>query len=372
MKAVLCPAIILSFACLGLSGCHNSEAEEHHEEVHRKVVVTTPKIEDVTTTQRYVCNIHSRRHIEICALEGGYLEAIPVKEGQFVKQGDLMFKIYPPIYKAELDSAEAEAKQEQIAFEQTKRLYDQKVGGQRVVSEPELRVAEARFNKARAQYDLALAKINFTNIKAPFDGIIDKQYHQQGSLIAEGDVLSTLSDNQVMWVYFYVPEKDYLKYKADLANHPQDVKIQLVLANGDTFPHLGLNIVVEADFNSEFGTVAFRADFPNPEGILRHGQTGTVLLSTVIKNATVIPQRCKFEILDKNYVYIVGEDNVVHQREIQVLNELDDLYVINAENIKPDEKIIFEGVRLVRDGESVEFEFKPPDEVLNHLKYHAE
>ena len=82
--------------------------EEHHEE-HRKIVVTSPKAMDVTITQPYVCQIRSQRHIEVRALESGYLEEISVKEGQAVKKGDVMFKILPVLYKAKLDAETAEA-----------------------------------------------------------------------------------------------------------------------------------------------------------------------------------------------------------------------------------------------------------------------
>ncbi|MCA9037543.1 MAG: efflux RND transporter periplasmic adaptor subunit, partial [Planctomycetaceae bacterium] len=137
------------------------------------------------------------------------------------------------------------------------------------------------------------------------------------------------------------------------------------------FPRSGVIGAIEADFNNETGNIAFRADFPNPDGLLRHGQTGTVLLSRVHENAIVIPQRATFEILAKKYVYVVDEHNVVHQREIRIQNELDDIYVIES-GLEVDERIVFEGVRQVRDGEEVECEFRSPEEALEHLKFHAE
>ena len=89
------------------------------------------------------------------------------------------------------------------------------------------------------------------------------------------------------------------------------------------------------------------------------------------ENAIVIPQRATFEILAKKYVYVVDEHNVVHQREIRIQNELDDIYVIES-GLEVDEKIVFESVRQVRDGEEVECEFRSPEEALEHLKFHAE
>ena len=101
-----------------------------------------------------------------------------------------------------------------------------------------------------------------------------------------------------------------------------------MLANGNKFDQIGKIGAIEAEFNNENGNIPFRADFPNPERLLRHGQTGTVLISRVQNDAIVIPQRATFEVLQKRYVYVVDKDDVAHQREIVVQNELEDLFVI--------------------------------------------
>ena len=295
---------------------HKHEEEAHQE--HHKIVVTSPKAKDVIITQQYVCQIHSQRHINVRALENGYLEAIPVKEGQAVKEGDVMFKVMPILYKARLDAEMAEAKLAELEFNNTKKLSKDKV-----VSQNEVALFEAKLAKAQAKAKLAEAELNFTNVKAPFDGIIDRLHEQQGSLVKEGDILTTLSDNSVMWVYFNVPEARYLEYMAGLDQDKEDQKIELVLANGNKFPQTGKIGAIEAKFNNETGNIPFRADFPNPDRLLRHGQTGTVLIHRALKNAIVIPQRATFEILDKRYVYVVDKDDVVHQREIVVQNEME-------------------------------------------------
>ena len=329
-------------------------------------MVTSPKAKDVIITQQYVCQIRSQRHINVCALENGYLEEIPVKEGQAVKKGDVMFKIVPTLYKAKLDAELAEAKLAELEFNNTKRLFEEKV-----VSQNEVALFEAKLAKAQAKAKLAEAELNFTMVRAPFDGIVDRLHEQQGSLIKEGDILTTLSDNSVMWVYFNVPEARYLEYMAGLDQDKEDQKIELVLANGSKFPQTGKIGAIEANFNNETGNIPFRADFPNPDGLLRHGQTGNVLIHRMLKNAIVIPQRATFEILDKRYVYVVDKDDVVHQREIVVQNEMDDIFVIKK-GLDVNDKIVLEGVRQVRDGEKVEYEFRHPEEVLANQKNHAE
>ncbi len=174
-----------------------------------------------------------------------------------------------------------------------------------------------------------------------------------------------------MWVYFNVPEARYLEYMASRDQDKESQNIELVLANGNKFPYSATNVVVEGQFNNETGNIPFRADFPNRDGLLRHGQTGNVLIHRTLKNAVVIPQRATFEILDKRYVYVVGEDEVAHQHPIEVEHELDDVFVIKK-GLDVNDKIVLEGVRQVHDGEKLEYEFRKPEEALANLKYHAE
>ena len=142
--------------------------------------------------------------------QNGYLEEIPVKEGQAVKKGDVMFKIVPTLYKAKLDAELAEVQLAQLEFNNTKKLFKDK----KVVSQNEVALYQAKLAKAQAKAKLAEAELNFTTVRAPFDGIVGRLQEQQGSLVKEGDILTTLSDNSVMWVYFNVPEARYLEYMA--------------------------------------------------------------------------------------------------------------------------------------------------------------
>jgi membrane fusion protein (multidrug efflux system) len=362
MRVRLIQTLLLSLVLVFLPACEKHGEHAHHEA--HKVLVTSPKLEDVTITEDYVCQIHSQRHIEICALESGYLEAIPVKEGQSVKKGDLLFRILPILYQAKLNTERAEADLAQIEYDNNLKLL-----GKNVVSDVALALSKAKLDKAKAKVQLAEAELNFANVKAPFDGIIDRLHEQQGSLIDEGEVLTTMSDNSVMWVYFNVREAQYLEYMS--SPEKQNWTIELRLANFQIFDQPGKIGAIEADFNNETGNIAFRADFPNPNGLLRHGQTGTILIHHKLKDAIVIPQRCAFETLDKRYVYVIDKDDIVHQREIFVQHVLDDIFII-GKGLEVGDKIILEGVRQVHDGEKVEYEFRNPDEVLGHLKYRAE
>ncbi len=376
MKVASVLALVVAMVALSLPACgrmHAGEKEEANQE-GREIVVTSPAIKDVVITQPYVCQIHSRQHIEVRALDEGYLEEIAVREGQAVKKGDEMFRVVPILYKAKYEAEKAEVNYAEVKLRNTKELAKQ-----HIVSEQQVALDQAELAKAQAKMRLAEAELNFTVVRAPFDGIVDRQHQQLGSLVKKDEVLTTLSDNSVMWVYFNVPEARYLNYKEREGPSTDPSKLKLVgsrielrLANGSMFKYsAGDTVTVEGNFNNQTGNIAFRADFPNPEGLLRHGQTGTVLIHQLVKGAMVIPQRATFEILDKRYVWVIGEDHVVRRRLITVEHELDDIFVIKS-GLSVEDKIILEGIRQVRDGDRVEYEFRKPEEALAHQKYHAE
>jgi membrane fusion protein, multidrug efflux system len=349
-------------ALITFTGC-GSKHEEHEEGI--RFLVTNPLIKDTVITKDYVCQIRSIQHIELRALERGYLEKIFVDEGQFVKQGQRMFQIMPMLYQAELQKAEAEANFAEIEFQNTKQLADSNV-----VSPNELKMAKAKFDKAKAELALAQTHLNFTQIRAPFDGIMDRFQARLGSLVDEGDLLTTLSDNRKMWVYFNVPEAEYLDYKTK-AKKDSVMKVELIMANNKKFDHPGLVETIEADFNNETGNISFRATFPNPDGLLRHGETGNIQIKQPVKDALLIPQKATFEVLEKKYVYVIDKDHVAKSREITIAAELPHVFVVRS-GIKETDKILLEGLRQVRENEKIEFKTVRPDSVIAHLDLYAE
>jgi membrane fusion protein, multidrug efflux system len=153
------------FVLMYTTGCHS----EKEKEEDFKFLVTSPLKTDTLITRQYVCQIRAIQHIELRALEKGYLQKIYVDEGQFVKQGQKMFQIMPLLYQAEQQKAQAEANFAEIEYLNTKSLADSNV-----VSRNELALAKAKFDKAKAELSLAQVHLGFTEIKAPFDGIMDR------------------------------------------------------------------------------------------------------------------------------------------------------------------------------------------------------
>ncbi len=356
---------IIMFMGLCVMVLSTSCKHEEEKKEETKFLVTSPMQKDTIITKDYVAQIRSIQHIELRAQERGYLQKIFVDEGQAVKKGQLLFQIMPNLYQAEMQKAEAEANFSQIEYNTTKKLADGNV-----VSPSELAMSKAKLDKAKA--DLALTKVHlqFTEIRAPFDGIIDRFHVRLGSLVDEGELLTELSDNSKMWVYYNVPESEYLDYKEQLYNDKNKVKVNLLMANNKLFEYPGVVETIEADFNNETGNIAFRATFPNPKNLLRHGETGNIRMTEPLKDAILIPQKATFEVLDKKYVYIITKDNKVQSKEIKIVAELPHIFAVKG--LSTGDKILLEGLRLVKENEKIEYDFEKPEKVLSHLELYAE
>ncbi|MCB0794266.1 MAG: efflux RND transporter periplasmic adaptor subunit [Flavobacteriales bacterium] len=347
---------------LVLGACHSGE---HGEAEAARFKATTPLTTDTIVHNDYVCQIRSIQHIEVRALEKGYLQDVFVDEGQRVREGDLMFRIRPVLYQAEVERAEAEVEFAEIELRNTQVLADSNV-----VSPNELAMAKARFDKARAELDMAKAHLGFTAIHAPFSGIVGRFHVRKGSLLDEGELLTELSDNSSMWVYFNVPEAEYLSYSRE-AKAGNGTAVSLQLANGELFEETGSITAIESDFDNATGNIAFRATFPNPTGLLRHGQTGNILMASKLKNVLLVPQKATFELLDHRYVYTIDGEEIVHATRVEIGPELQHVFVVE-QGISKDDRFLLEGLRRVKDGDRVEVELLPPDSVMQHLELYAE
>ena len=360
MKRVVLFSGLLALLCS--TSCKSTKEEK---EEPGKYKVTSPTRIDTSFTKEYVSQIKSVRNIEIRAQEKGFLQNIYVDEGQFVKTGQLLFRIMPKFYEAEVLKAQAETKSAEIELANSTTLADKNI-----VSKNEQALAEAKLDQAKAEMTLAKLHLQFTEIRAPFDGTIDRLPKKLGSLIDEGELLTSLSDNNQMFAYFNVSEPEYLEYKANTKGGVKG-KVNLLLANNKPLKYIGEVETIESEFDNETGNIAFRARFPNPDKLLKHGETGKILMTVPQKNALVIPQKATYEIQDKRYVFVVDKNNVVKSRLITITGELPDLFVV-ATGLNDDEKILLEGVQKVKDDDKIQYEFEKPEEVIKHLRVHAE
>ena len=349
-------------ALLCLFSCTTKKQEK---EEAGKYSVTNPIRIDTSFTKEYVSQIHSVRDIEIRVQEKGFLQNIYVDEGQSVKAGQLLFRISPKIYEAELLKAQAETKAAEIELLDAKTLADKNI-----VSKSEQAMAQAKLEQARAEVSLAKLHLSFTEIRAPFDGTIDRIPQKLGSLIDEGELLTSLSDNSQVFAYFNLSEPEYLDYQTNIKGRG-DNKVSLLLANNEPFKYKGNVELVESEFDNETGNIAFRAKFSNTEKLLKNGETGKVLMTVPVNNALIIPQKTTYEIQDKIYVFVVDKNNVVKSREITIAGAMPDLYVVKK-GLSADDKILLEGIQKVKDDDKIKYDYQKPEVVLAHLKLKAE
>lgn len=351
-----------------LSACgSNQKAAEGNKTAQKelkKLPVTSLVTKDITLHHDYVADIQAIQNVEIRGRIQGYLEAIYVDEGQLVKKGQPLFRINDEEYaadlakaKANLETAIAEAKAKELEVKRLKTLVDKKVisATELDVAKARLKAANARINEARSAHSNAQIKLSYTYIKAPFDGMVDRIPLKIGSLISEGTLLTTVSDNKSFYAYFNVSENEYLEYvKARMQQKEiEHDEVELILADGSTYPYKGKIETMEGEFEEGTGAIAFRAHFPNPNKLLRHHSSGKIRLTNTIEDALVIPQKAAFSIQDKNFVYVVDKDNQVSMRSFVPKTRFSYFYLIE-DGLAPGESIVYEGVQNIRNGVTIE------------------
>ena len=334
----------------------SSKKEEKLEE--GKYTITSPLLMDTSFTKDYVAEIQSLQNIEIRAKVKGFIESINVDEGQQVSAGQVLFTIRPREYEAELIKAKANVKKADLELQNVKKLAEKNI-----VSPNELSMAVAKLDEAKADENLAELYVTYTKIRAPFAGTIDRLKFKMGSLIDEGTLLTTLSNNKSVYAYFNVSEAEYLDYKSRAKNKNNAT---LFLANNMPHKYKGQVETIEAEFDKNTGSIAFRAKFPNPELLLKHGETGKVQLTVDLKNALVIPQKATYEIQDKFYVFVVDANNIVKSRGITIKQKLSNLYVIES-GLSVNDKILLEGIQIVKDDDKIKTEFIAAEKVIAQI-----
>ncbi len=345
-------------ATVSFTACNSKKAEKMEA---GKYSVTSPLLMDTSFSKDYVAEIQSLQNIEIRAKVKGYIETINVDEGQHVSAGQLLFTIRPREYEAELLKVKTKVRTAELEMQNVKTLAEKNI-----VSQTELALSVAKLDEVKAEESLAALFVSYTKIIAPFDGIIDRIKFKKGSLIDEGTLLTTLSNNKEIYAYFNVSELEYLDYKTSTKKEGKTAAT-LLLANNQPLKYKGIIETIEGEFDKNTGSIAFRAKFPNPDFLLKHGETGRVQMLIGIKNALMIPQKATFEIQDKMYVYVVDQNNVLKSRNITIKQKLPNLYVVES-GLSENDKILLEGVQSVKEDDKIQFEFIPIKQVVEQLQ----
>lgn len=358
---------------VALAACNNTKVNTTNSE---QFPVTEVVKKDTVTYTDYITEINAVQNVEIRARVSGYLEKNWIDEGAQVQKGQLLFTINSQEYQQEVAKAKAQYKST-IADVKAAELELKNVthlAGNKIVSSTELELAKNRLEAQKAKMDEALAQQNHalfrlsqTEIRAPFDGIINRIPHKMGSLIEEGTLLTSISSSDEVYAYFDVSEKEYLSFAKrvksdDVANR----KVGLILADGEQHDDNGVIETVEGAIDANTGTIAFRARFKNSGKLIKHGASGKVRLYQKLNQVLIIPQKATFEIQDKMYVFVVDSTQKVVSKNITIANRLPHLFVVKS-GLKAGDKIVYEGVQSIKENQQITPQFISLQQIIQTL-----
>ncbi|GAB3750435.1 efflux RND transporter periplasmic adaptor subunit [Spirosoma pomorum] len=356
---------VLTSCLVGLLavGCADRKTDADQSAEKLTLPVVALKRQNTALHREYVSTLEAVQNVEIRARVSGFLEKIHVDEGQPVRQGQLLFTLNAAEYRAEADKARAahknavaNAKTAEVEVERVKLLI-----AKNVVSKSELDLAQAKLESARAQIDdarsaqaMAALRVAQASIRAPFNGIINRIPLKMGSLVEEGALLTTVSDLDEVFAYFDVSEREYLGFIKNNRNllGKGAKPVDMLLADESLYPHKGRIEVMESVFEDGAGTIAFRARFPNPKHLLKHGSSGKVRLENVMAQALLVPQQATFEVQDKNYVYVVDQHNRAKSRSFVPQGRSGSYYLVRS-GLEPGDRVVYEGIQNIRDGAQI-------------------
>jgi RND family efflux transporter MFP subunit len=353
-----CLAIII-LPLIIFSGCNVKGNEGKKKAISLPVIRLEKK--DTILQKTYVAAIQALQNVEIRAKIPGFIDKILVDEGQTVTKGQLLFSIENAEYETQLartqavlSNTKAEARTAELEMKRVKILVDKNVIAKTEyeLAEAKLNAAEAKVNEARSQEENARIKLTYTYIRAPFNGVIDRIPFKAGSLVSEGNLLTTVSNLDAIYAYFNVSENEYLRYVKNKQPSQKMQEVTLALADGTAYPYMGHVETMENVFDANTGSIAFRARFPNPEKLLKHGATGKVRLTTKVTGALMVPQKAVFEIQDKNYVFLLGKDHVVKMTNFIPQTRINDFIIVQS-GLSAGDSIVYEGIQQIRDGSIV-------------------
>lgn len=361
MKKTILPGILA--LCLLVSCGHKKSSRKESDNYPTIELKTTSR----TLERDFPATLQGIQTVEIRPQIDGLLTNIYIHEGDAVKEGQVIFEIDPAKYKASYEiananvaSAEAAVATAKLVMEGNSELYKEKV-----ISDFELNTAKndyasalAKLKLAKAERDKAATDLSYTRVKSPVNGVASMIPYRVGALVNPNisEPLVTVSDDAGVYAYFSMSENDMInmleKYgstNSALANLPE---VELRLSNGDIYPQKGKIDAISGTVNTTTGAVSMRAIFPNKNGLLRDGSTGSVILPNALRDCLVVPKEATFELQDKTFVYRAIDGKAV-STEIKVLQQSNTKEYVVLEGLKEGDIIISEGAGLIKEGASV-------------------
>ena len=333
-----------------------------------------------TVSQEFSASLQGSRDIEIRPQVDGYLDKFYVDEGVYVKKGQSLFHIDSRPYveqlntaKAGLAAANANLTTAEINLSKVTPLVQNNV-----LSEVNLKTAQASYDaalatvsQAKAAVESAQINLGYTLIKAPVDGYVGRIRYRTGSLVGRStaEPLTVISDINEVFAYFSLSENEFMRFKDQFEGNTIEEKIkkmpavELVLPDGSTYTPKGKVQIVAGQFDNSIGAISFRASFPNPDKLLRSGNTGKVRIPQLLANALLVPQESTYEIQDKVFVFALGDSNKVVSKPITISGKTANYYFVQT-GVVPGEKIVFTGMGSLSDGMVIQPEPMSLDSLL--------
>lgn len=313
----------------------------------------------------YPAVIKGVQDVEIRPKISGFITKLCVKEGQTVKAGQLLFVIDNVTYAAAVRQAKAAVNSAKAQLNTSKLTYDnsQKLFKSNVIGDYELQSAknsyesaQAALAQAQANYVSAKQNLDFCYIKSPSAGVVGNLPYRVGALVSSTsqEPLTTVSNIKTMQVYFSMTEKDLLDMTrtagglhAAISEYPA---VKLQLADGTMYAHPGRVAAVSGVIDSSTGSVSIRADFPNPENLLKSGGSGSIVVPHESSNVIVVSQEAVAQVQDRYFVYVVGKDNKVKYTNVTVNPNNDGKNYIIESGLNVGDRIVVKGITSLKDG----------------------
>lgn len=332
------------------------------------LAVMTVSESDSELETGFPATLEGTSDVEIRPQISGFLTQVHVQDGQYVTKGQVLFTIDQVQLQAAVEQAQAAV---QVAkanvntattnANNNKILLDKNIisASAYQTSADALNAAKAQLLQAEAALTSAKKNLSYSVVTAPANGYVGELPYKVGALVSPSTLLTQLSGNTVMQAVFSINEKDLLQFTEDGKRSIKEAvaafpEVTLRLADGSVYPYKGKVTSIAGVINSATGSAQTKADFPNPEGMLRSGNTGVVLIPSVHNSTIQIPQSATFEIQDMKFVYLVGDSAKIHSTPITVAPENNGKTYVVTSGLKSGDVIVTEGVGIVaRDGMTI-------------------
>lgn len=350
--------ILLVAACAAmLASCGKSGGRPNFGDNEYPVVEVGSSSAALQTT--YPATIKGVQDVQISPKVGGFIVRINVKEGQTVSAGQVLFEIDNVTYQAQVRQAQAavntartQVNTAQLTYENSKKLHENHVIGDYELQTSQNTFEQAKAGLAQAEAALANAKeaLSFCYVKSPANGVVGTLPFKVGALVGAQNVLTTVSNNSTMEVYFSVNEKVALEMSKTGNGLESMPAVKLQLADGTIYENEGKVTKMSGVIDAATGTVQLIAVFPNPNKLLKSGASGNIVIPSELNNAIVIPQSCVMEVQNKKFVYTLGSDKKVKYTEIKVAPQNDGNNYVVTDGLKVGDKYVTNGITKLNDG----------------------